>query len=489
MSPSRPNADDPARSQCGRPQSGPTTGDGDFWDGQVDYSQLSIHGWSARENRTDAHVSPTADVETQYGWDEKTALAMPILIELGATADATASGRRRRQDADETQRWEHVAIGAALAGVSVSCRPEVWRGLPVAPDTGTMPVARIVEAFDRYGRARGELLVQVGDDDVRRGVPEYLIQKHRLRTIELTWGRDAGDNGDPLRIGSLEEALACQQQGYTVVPDPSNPIVQECFADGLLAGFERHGRLGLLDEQGFLATCERLRGLGFRRIALRAGVGGLRELALILKWSSRARIDLVTLEGTGRVPEPYPIFLPFNSPSPDLHLHAAAAQFAARLAAKGERVPDLALAGSFHSEEDLFKALALGAPFVRAVQMEGIGSGVCPSSSSSRIAAHPELNNRFGEQLDAFYGCREKVAELVGSREMGGVPMAAVSVLARVQRLADGLRRIMAAARCFNVAGIGRSSLASLTRSCAEVTGIPCAADAYRAEAEAILER
>jgi hypothetical protein len=209
---------------------------------------------------------------------------------------------------------------------------------------------------------------------------------------------------------------------------------------------------------------------------------------MILKWSSRARIDLLTVETAAAVAEPQPVFLPFNSPPPDLHLHAAAAEFVARLAAKGERVPDLALAGGFHTEEDLFKALALGGPFVSAVQMEGIDSGVCPSSTSSRIAAHPELNDRFGEQIDALYACREQVAELVG-REMGGVPMAAVGALARVQRLADGLRRIAAAARCFNVAAIGRHCLTSLTRSCAEATGIPCAADAYRAEAEAILER
>ena len=42
---------------------------------------------------------------------------------------------------------------------------------------------------------------------------------------------------------------------------------------------------------------------------------------------------------------------------------------AKKLADKGERVPDLAFAGGFSSEDGVFKALALGAPFTKAVCM------------------------------------------------------------------------------------------------------------------------
>jgi len=54
---------------------------------------------------------------------------------------------------------------------------------------------------------------------------------------------------------------------------------------------------------------------------------------------------------------------------PSLYLHAAAAEFCAMLQKKGERVPDIAFAGGFSSEDGVFKALALGAPFTKAVCM------------------------------------------------------------------------------------------------------------------------
>ena len=54
---------------------------------------------------------------------------------------------------------------------------------------------------------------------------------------------------------------------------------------------------------------------------------------------------------------------------PSLYLHSAAYEFAKKLADNGERVPDLAFAGGFSSEDGVFKALALGAPFTKAVCM------------------------------------------------------------------------------------------------------------------------
>jgi hypothetical protein len=46
----------------------------------------------------------------------------------------------------------------------------------------------------------------------------------------------------------------------------------------------------------------------------------------------------------------------------------------------------------------------------------------------------------------------------------------------------------MAGARCFNTESISRSELISLTKECAEVSGIPYVSDAYREEALAILD-
>jgi len=45
----------------------------------------------------------------------------------------------------------------------------------------------------------------------------------------------------------------------------------------------------------------------------------------------------------------------------------------------------------------------------------------------------------------------------------------------------------MAGARCFSLPAISRREIMSLTKECADVTGIPYLMDAYREEAIAIL--
>ena len=54
-----------------------------------------------------------------------------------------------------------------------------------------------------------------------------------------------------------------------------------------------------MSEEGFLSEVERLRGIGFKKITLKTGAYGLRELAMGINWSSKARIDLLTIDGSG----------------------------------------------------------------------------------------------------------------------------------------------------------------------------------------------
>ncbi len=90
---------------------------------------------------------------------------------------------------------------------------------------------------------------------------------------------------------------------------------------------------------------------------------------MALKWGSRAKIDLLTIDGSsgGTGMSPWRMMEEWGIPS--LYLHSAAYEFCQKLADKGERVPDLAFAGGFSSEDGVFKAIALGAPFVKAVCM------------------------------------------------------------------------------------------------------------------------
>jgi len=240
-----------------------------------------------------------------------------------------------------------------------------------------------------------------------------------------------------------------------------------------------------------MAECERLRGLGFKRITLKTGAYPLRELAMAIKWSSKAKIDLLTIDGApgGTGMSPWRMMEEWGVPA--IYLHGAAVQFADKLTAKGERVPDMAFAGGFSTEDHMFKALAMGAPYVKAICMgralmiPGMVGKNCTEWMNN--GGLPKNVAQYGDKVEEIFFCYEQVADIVGKGEMQNIPLGAIGIFSYGNKLAVGLQQLMAGSRCFSTPAISRKELFSLTKECAEVTGIPYVMDAYREEAEAIL--
>ncbi len=460
----------------------------------VDYSHLNIQGYALGANglpegveaSPDTCTFPAVDVSSEYGWDKKVKLATPIFTgALGSTEIARKN-------------WEHFAIGAAISGVTLVCGENVCGIDPLlernadgkvtnAPDMDSR-----IETYKRYHRGMGEILVQMNVEDTRLGVAEYVVEKHGLDTIELKWGQGAKCIGGEIKVDSLERALELQTRGYIVTPDPSDPVIQHSFKDGAIKEFERHSRLGFVDEEGFMAEVARLRGLGFKRVTLKTGAYGLRELAMAMKWSSKAKIDLLTIDGApgGTGMSPWRMMEEWGMPA--IYLHSAAVEFADKMAAKGDRVPDLAFAGGFSTEDHAFKALALGAPYVKAICMGRalmipgmVGKNIQQWMKDDKL---PKTVAQHGSTVEEIFVCYEQVADIVGESEMKNIPLGALGIFSYSQKIAVGLQQLMAGARCFNTSAITRRELMSLTKECAEVTGIPYLMDAYRAEAMEILD-
>lgn len=466
-------------------------GDKDY---PVDYSHLNIQGYAmgARglppgvEANPDTAIFPKVSTETEYGWDIKVRMKVPIFTgALGSTEIARKN-------------WEHFAVGAAISGITIVCGENVCGIDPrleldskgkvkSAPD-----MDRRIETYRRYYQGWGEILVQMNVEDTRLGVAEYILNKHGITTIELKWGQGAKSIGGEIKVNSLERALELQRRGYIITPDPSDPVNQAAFKAGALKEFERHSRLGFVSEAGFFAEIERLRKLGFKRITLKTGAYSLRELAMAIKWGSKAKIDLLTIDGApgGTGMSPWRMMEEWGIPS--LYLHAAAYEFAKILADRGERPPDMAFAGGFSSEDGVFKALALGSPFTKAVCMGRalmipgmVGKNIQQWLQEGKL---PNTVGQFGSTPEEIFVCWEEVKKIVGADEMKNIPWGAIGIFSYVDKIKVGLQQLMAGARCFSVPAITRRELMSLTEECAKVTGIPYLMDAYREEALAILK-
>jgi len=459
----------------------------------VDYSHLNIQGYALGAEglppgvvgNPDTATFPSVNTETEYGWDIKVKMKAPIFTgALGSTEIARKN-------------WEHFAVGAAISGVTLVCGENVCGIDPqleldksgriaLAPD-----MDRRIEIYRRYHQGYGEILVQMNVEDTRLGVAEYVSQKHGLDTIELKWGQGAKCIGGEIKVNSMERALELQKRGYIVTPDPSNPVAQHAFKDGSIKEFERHSRLGFIDEEGFYAEVQRLRDLGFKRVTLKTGAYGLRELAMAIKWGSKAKIDLLTIDGApgGTGMSPWRMMEEWGMPS--LYLHAAAYEFCQKLAAKGERVPDIAFAGGFSSEDGVFKSLALGAPFAKAVCMGRalmipgmVGKNIALWLKDGKL---PNTVGQFGSTVEEIFVNYEDVKEIVGAKEIDNIPLGAIGIYSYSEKIKVGLQQLMAGARCFSLPAITRRELMSLTEECAKITGIPYLMEAYRDEAMAIL--
>ena len=212
---------------------------------------------------------------------------------------------------------------------------------------------------------------------------------------------------------------------------------------------------------------------------------------MAIKWSSKAKIDLLTIDGApgGTGMSPWRMMEEWGMPS--LYLHAAAYEFSEILAKKGERVPDIAFAGGFSSEDGIFKALALGAPYTKAVCMGR--ALMIPGMVGKNIAKWikendlPKNVSEYGSKVEEIFVCYEEVKNLVGSKEIHNIPLGAIGIYSYSQKIRVGLQQLMAGARCFNVEAITRNDLMSLTEECAKVTGIPYLMDSYRKEALKII--
>ena len=460
----------------------------------IDYSHLNIQGYAQGgrglpegvEAGPDTCKFGNVDTTTEYGWDQKVKMNVPVFTgALGSTEIARKN-------------WEHFSVGAALAGISCVCGenvcgidPALERGsnglITTAPD-----MDRRIEVYRRYHRGFGELLVQMNVEDTRLGVAEYIIDKHGIETIELKWGQGAKCIGGEIKVNSLERALELQSRGYIVTPDPSDPVNQAAFKAGAIKEFERHSRLGFISEESFAAEVARLRGLGFKRITLKTGAYSLRELAQAIKWCSKYHIDLLTIDGAsgGTGMSPWRMMEEWGIPS--IYLHSAAREFAEVLTQQGERVPDLAFAGGFSSEDGIFKALALGSPYVKAVCMGRalMIPGMVGKNAEQWIKEGklPKSIAEYGSTAEELFVNYERVKDLVGADEIDNIPLGAIGLFSYADKLKVGLQQLMAGARCFSVPAISRRELMSLTEECTKVTGIPYLMDCYREEAMDILK-
>lgn len=175
---------------------------------------------------------------------------------------------------------------------------------------------------------------------------------------------------------------------------------------------------------------------------------------------------------------------------PTLYISALTYKYVHKLASKGKHVPDIILAGGFAFEDDIFKAIALGAPYVKAVGMAR--PAICAAHVGKLLGEQIETKNidrtieMYGKTMDEIFVLSSKVERLFNDNGRK-VPPGAIGVYSYYQRLSQGLRQLMCGSRKFALRYLTRDDVVSLTREAADITGLRYIMDADAEQAELIL--
>jgi len=455
----------------------------------VDYSHFNIMGTAVGavgiEADSDKAIFPNVNLEVAFGRDRGLRFRYPWIIPGIGSTDVAKNN------------WEGLAIGSALAGTGLTIGENVAGMDPesVIRDgrvVDTVDLKRRVKLYQDHQRdGYGATIVQANVEDTRLGVQEYAINELGVEVVELKWGQGAKNIGGEVKIRSLEKAQMLHGRGYVVLPDPTDPDVIRAFERGSFKEFERHSRVGMVEEESFARRVEELRSAGARYVFLKTGAYRPADLARAVKFSSKYGIDLLTVDAAGGGTGMSPWRMMNEWGMPPVELHSLLHEYTRRLDEKGEYVPALALAGGFTFEDQIFKGLALGAPYVKLVGMARspiaaamVGKTIGRAITEQQVPVYVE---RFGTTRDEIFVTAAELRKELGNEEFEKLPTGAIGLYTYYERLAQGLRQLMCGARKFALEHIQRSDLACLTQDAARISGIQYITDVDRNEVEEIL--
>ena len=214
----------------------------------VDLSHVSIMGTAKGAHGvpadSDKATFEKVTTETKIGRNKDLKLKLPFVIAgMGSTNIAK-------------QNWAGLGGGAAISGVILTIGENVC-GMDDETEIKNGKVFRSpdmefrIRSFRDWQDGYGDVVVQANVEDTRLGVQEYAIEKLGIETVELKWGQGAKDIGGEVKINDLKKAQLLKERGYIVLPDPTDAKVIEAFKNGAFKEFERHSRVGMVNEEGF----------------------------------------------------------------------------------------------------------------------------------------------------------------------------------------------------------------------------------------------
>lgn len=447
----------------------------------LDWSDFQILteviGAKGIEPSSDTATFPNVDIRTKAGG---VPLSVPVFTAgLGSTAVAK-------------NYWDGLAVGAAISGsIQVIgenvCGMDMDAVITKGKVTKSPDLDYRVKKFREFWDGKnGEIVVQTNVEDQRLGTDVYALSKLDVNVIERKWGQGAKAIGGEVRIYDLKKALELKKRGYVVIPDPEDAAVQKAFKDGAFKTFERHSRVGFPEFKGFVEDIEWLRDQGAKKVFLKTGAYRPAATAFTLKCASAAHIDLLTIDGAGGGTGMSPVPMMNDCSTPTVYLQAQVMNCVRIMKENGMYVPDIAFAGGFVNETQVFKSMAMSdlgtGPSVKAIAMARASiTAVMKATYFSELSKKNDLPSAFAKTYTSdpskYMIAYSELEEKFG-KDIKKIPTGAIGLYTYWHdRIGVGLQQLMAGSRKFRLDCISRGDIASISERATRVTGIPMISD------------
>ncbi len=424
----------------------------------VDLSHFNINGrvfgaLGAPEESGEATVFHVK-METEIGRFHPIKLKLPVVLPAMAKLN-----------------WQDYFAGAAMAGVlAVIGEGAIDKDPGLVCENAKVRECQLLKdmlgAFKKHYHGYGEIVLQVNCDDDIRGVAEYAIRECGATAIEFKFGQSAKGIQAMGIVGSLEEALKKKAAGSLILPDPEDPAVQKEYLAGRGPHFRDYNRLPMWNEEYLVRRANELRELGAKNIFFKMAGYDPQDLEKVLRIAVAAGVDLVTFDGAGGGSGNSPVKMMNEWCYPTIQMEMELYSICRRLEKVGLELPDIAVTGGIASEDQMFKTLAFGAPYVTVV---GIGRAAMAAAMSAKKVGEliaegkvPAQYEKFGSTIPEIFADLRELRSVYGE-EADRFPAGSIGVFSYLNKLHLGMRQFLALNRKFDVAYIGREDILPLT--------------------------
>lgn len=166
-------------------------------------------------------------------------------------------------------------------------------------------------------------------------------------------------------------------------------------------------------------------------------------------------------------------------------------QYLDRYAKKGKYINGCSNSGRFTFEDQIFKGLALGAPYFKLIGMARsplaaamVGKTIGKIIEEGQI---PVFVERFGNTIDEIFITAPELGKELG-KDFDEVPTGAIGLYTYIKRLEQGLKQLMAGNRKFSLDYITRDDIVAITKEAAEISGMAYVMDIDKEQVDKLLD-